>query len=110
MSDNSHFPLCSDEEDDDEDDEQELMRELEKIKAERAAAKARQEAEAQRAAQEGDQEAALKGNPLLNLSGAGAGAGGSEKVCSSLWQFIMTLFCISIMFVYIIGTDYYEST
>jgi protein CWC15 len=52
------------------------MRELEKIKAERAAAKAKQEAEAQEAAEEEDKEAAIKGNPLLNLSGAG----GSEKV------------------------------
>ena len=63
-------------EDDEDDDELELQRELEKIKAERAEAKARQEAESQRQEEESNRESALKGNPLLNMSGNGA----NEKV------------------------------
>lgn len=59
---------------DDEDDELELQRELEKIKAERAAAQERKEAEEKLAEEAAQREGALKGNPLLNLDG------GSERV------------------------------
>ena len=56
----------SDEDDDEEDETAELMRELEKIKRERAEVKAREEAE--KAAQEQDvrEEEIAYGNPLLN--------------------------------------------
>jgi protein CWC15 len=65
--------FCSDEDDDD--DELELQRELERIKAERAAAHERKEAEERLAEEAAQREGALKGNPLLNLDGSG-----SEKV------------------------------
>jgi protein CWC15 len=58
------------EEDDEEDDTAELLRELEKIKRERAAEKARVE-EAEAAATEAEREAQIAtANPLLNLAAA----------------------------------------
>lgn len=65
--------FCSDEDDDD--DELELQRELERIKAERAAAQEKREAEERLAEEVAQREGALKGNPLLNLDGSS-----SEKV------------------------------
>ena len=59
-----------DEDDDDEDDTAELFRELEKIKRERAAEKARVE-QVEAAATEAEQEARIAtANPLLNLAAA----------------------------------------
>jgi len=59
-----------DEDDDDEDDTAELFRELEKIKRERAAEKARAE-EAEAAVTESEREARIAtANPLLNLAAA----------------------------------------
>lgn len=53
-------------EDDDEDETAELMRELEKIKRERAAAKAKEEAEKAAKEQDAREEEIAYGNPLLN--------------------------------------------
>ena len=65
-----------DDDDDDSDDEEDLLQaELAKIKAEREKAKAKADAEAAKEEQERLEEAALIGNPLLNVVGA-AGAGG----------------------------------
>ena len=70
------IPYHSDDDDEDEDDDDdedetaELLRELAKIKRERAEEKERQE-QAQKAAAEAAQEERIaKGNPLLDLSGA----------------------------------------
>mmetsp|Transcript_16991 Transcript_16991/g.31980 ORF Transcript_16991/g.31980 Transcript_16991/m.31980 type:complete len:216 (+) Transcript_16991:42-689(+) len=90
--DEDEFDSSSDEEDDDDDDEQELMRELEKIKAERAAAKAKQEADALLAEEQGNQDAALRGNPLLNLSGAGAGGSEKVEICVQIFGVVVCLF------------------
>jgi protein CWC15 len=60
-------------EDSDEDDTAELMRELEKIKAERAAATATRDAEQDEMARKESQAAAVSGNPLL-AAGAAAGS------------------------------------
>ncbi|KAL1918340.1 uncharacterized protein VTP21DRAFT_3000 [Calcarisporiella thermophila] len=57
-----------DDDDDDEDDTAELLRELEKIKRERAEEKERQERERQEEEERKREEEALTGNPLLNLS------------------------------------------
>lgn len=56
----------SSEDDDDEDETAELMRELEKIKRERAAAKAKEEAEKATKEQDAREEEIAYGNPLLN--------------------------------------------
>ena len=62
--------VCSDEDSEEEDDTAELLRELEKIKRERAEEKARQEAE-ENAQQSADREAEVAtANPLLNLAAA----------------------------------------
>ncbi|KAJ3203494.1 hypothetical protein HDU82_006539 [Entophlyctis luteolus] len=58
--------------DSDDDDTQELMRELEKIKRERAEEKERQEREAQ----ERREAEMLAGNPLLNATGSSSNSGG----------------------------------
>ncbi len=60
--------------DSDEDDTAELMRELEKIKAERAAAAAAREAEQEELARKESQAAAVSGNPLLAGSAVPGGA------------------------------------
>jgi protein CWC15 len=60
----------SDEDDSDEDDEAALQAELAKIRAEREAAKTKEEQEIRQAEEERQQEAALMGNPLLNLDAA----------------------------------------
>ena len=60
---------------DEEDDELELQRELERIKAERAAAQEKKEAEQRLAEEAAQREGALRGNPLVSLDG-----GGSERV------------------------------
>lgn len=57
-----------------EDDTAELMRELEKIKAERAAAAAAREAEQDELARKESQAAAISGNPLLAGSAVASGA------------------------------------
>jgi hypothetical protein len=67
----------SDEDDDEEDDEEELQRELEKIKAERAASQKKKDEEEKRLQDELDMRSAMHGNPLLNLDSS---AGGSNKV------------------------------
>lgn len=60
----------SDSDDDDDDDTAELLRELEKIKRERAEEKARQE-QVQSASEAASREAEIAvGNPLLNLAAA----------------------------------------
>jgi len=61
--------LDSDDDSDDEDEEAALQAELAKIKAERAAFKAREDAEAEAEEQAQLEEAALTGNPLLNSGG-----------------------------------------
>ncbi|GAA6035948.1 hypothetical protein JCM8097_005180 [Rhodosporidiobolus ruineniae] len=60
----------SSDEDDDEDETAELLRELEKIKKERAEEKARQEAEREATEQVSREEEIATGNPLLNLQAA----------------------------------------
>jgi protein CWC15 len=66
-----------DDDDDDEDDELELQRELERIKAERAAAQARKEQEEKELEERLNRENALRGNPLVDLEGTV----GTSKVC-----------------------------
>jgi protein CWC15 len=67
----------SEEESDDEDETEELMRELERIKKERAAEAAKREREAaETEAREADS-AILQGNPLLDPTRLGAAAGGA---------------------------------
>lgn len=66
-----------DDDDDDEDDEEAIQRELERIKREREEARRREEEERLVAEEQAKQEAAIQGNPLMNL---GAGAAGSAKV------------------------------
>jgi protein CWC15 len=62
--------MCSDEDSEEEDDTNELLRELEKIKRERAEEKTRQETQ-QTAQQTADREAQIAtANPLLNLAAA----------------------------------------
>lgn len=68
------------EEDDDEDDTAQLMRELEKIKAERAAKKAEEE---QREREKREEEIAL-GNPLLNSSKHLGGRASSPSASSMI--------------------------
>jgi protein CWC15 len=63
----------SDLDSDDEDEEAALQAELAKIRAERAAAKAREDAEAAEVEQAQMEEAALTGNPLLNSGSASSG-------------------------------------
>ena len=63
----------SEDESDDEDEEDLLQAELAKIRAEREAAKAKAEAEAAAEEQNRMEEAALIGNPLLNVSSVGSG-------------------------------------
>ncbi len=53
--------------DDDDDDELELQRELDRIKAERAATQLKREVEEQQAEALAAQDRAIKGNPLVNL-------------------------------------------
>ncbi|KZS88199.1 Cwf15/Cwc15 cell cycle control protein [Sistotremastrum niveocremeum HHB9708] len=59
-----------DDDDDDEDDTAELLRELEKIKRERAEEKARQDRENAEKSQQEREEEIASGNPLLNLAAA----------------------------------------
>ena len=67
------MPYSDDEDEDDEDDDElELQRELERIKEERAAAQARKEQEESAMLELGKKDSALKGNPLLDLEGAGS--------------------------------------
>eukprot|EP00584_Thalassiosira_punctigera_P000648 CAMPEP_0172529214 /NCGR_PEP_ID=MMETSP1067-20121228/3355_1 /TAXON_ID=265564 ORGANISM="Thalassiosira punctigera, Strain Tpunct2005C2" /NCGR_SAMPLE_ID=MMETSP1067 /ASSEMBLY_ACC=CAM_ASM_000444 /LENGTH=268 /DNA_ID=CAMNT_0013313229 /DNA_START=33 /DNA_END=839 /DNA_ORIENTATION=- len=65
----------SDLDSDDEDEEAALQAELAKIRAERAAFKAKEEAEAAAEEQAQMEEAALTGNPLLNSGGAASSSG-----------------------------------
>lgn len=66
----SDLQVHSDEDSEEEDDTAELLRELEKIKRERAEEKSKQEAQ-QNAQQAADQEAHIAtANPLLNLAAA----------------------------------------
>uniref|UniRef100_A0AC34F6M2 Uncharacterized protein n=1 Tax=Panagrolaimus sp. ES5 TaxID=591445 RepID=A0AC34F6M2_9BILA len=58
----------SDDDDDDSDDDAELMAELERIKKERAAEKARKEDEVREEQERIRHEAMIRGNPLLNLN------------------------------------------
>jgi protein CWC15 len=62
----------SEDEDDDEDDELELQRELERIKAERAAVQQRKEQEEKEQEEQQHRESALKGNPLVDMDGTGS--------------------------------------
>lgn len=64
--DDSDEDSSSSEEDDDEDETAELMRELERIKKERAAAKAKEDAEKAAKEQDAREEEIAYGNPLLN--------------------------------------------
>ncbi|KAL3810505.1 hypothetical protein ACHAXA_005647 [Cyclostephanos tholiformis] len=75
LSDQSDLDASDDDHDsdldsDDEDEEAALQAELAKIRAERAAAKAREDAEAAKEEQAQMEEAALMGNPLLNSASA----------------------------------------
>ncbi|EED95076.1 hypothetical protein THAPSDRAFT_261201, partial [Thalassiosira pseudonana CCMP1335] len=65
---------------DDEDEEAALQAELAKIRAERAAAKAKEDAEAAAEEQAQMEEAALTGNPLLNSSSSAAAAASSGRI------------------------------
>jgi protein CWC15 len=69
---NAFYSEDDDEDDDEEeeDDTAELLRELEKIKRERAAEKERQEHEANASAQAGRDAEIATANPLLNLAAA----------------------------------------
>jgi len=69
-----------DEDDEDDDDEEELMRELERIKKERAQEAARKEREANEEAVAERDSAMLQGNPLLDPTRAGASDRGSFAV------------------------------
>ena len=75
------LPLLSDDDDDDDDDDEtaELMRELDRIKKERAEEAARVEAQKRALEEKQAKEAALAGNPLLlgALGAAPGGAGGA---------------------------------
>lgn len=64
----------SDDDDDEEDDELELQAELERIKAERAAASAKRELEEKSQSESILRESALKSNPLMDLSGGDGSA------------------------------------
>ena len=64
------FSTSSDEDSDEEDDTAELLRELEKIKRERAEEKERQEQEQNADAQKAREEEIATANPLLNLAAA----------------------------------------
>ena len=68
-----------DDDDDDDDDEEELMRELERIKKERAAEAARKEREAQEEESAEHESAVLQGNPLLDPTVLGAAGGHAVK-------------------------------
>lgn len=57
----------SDDDDDDEDDEAEIQRELERIKREREEARRKEEEERLVAEELAKQDAAIQGNPLMNL-------------------------------------------
>ena len=72
-SDSENDSNDSEDESDDEDEEDLLQAELAKIKAEREKAKAKAEAEAAVEEQARMEEAALIGNPLLNLTATGSG-------------------------------------
>ncbi|TPX38136.1 hypothetical protein SmJEL517_g00373 [Synchytrium microbalum] len=65
----------SDSDDDDEDDTAELLRELEKIKRERAEEKERQERERLEEEDKKREEQIASGNPLLSMPGSAAGMG-----------------------------------
>lgn len=67
-ADNLNVYESSSDEDSDEDDEEELMRELERIKKERAEEKLRKEREMEELAKREETEAILRGNPLLSSS------------------------------------------
>ena len=68
----------SDDEDEDDDDTAALLRELEKIKRERAEEKARQEKERADTEQSNREDEIALGNPLLNLENAMKGGGGTK--------------------------------
>ncbi|KAE8220570.1 hypothetical protein CF319_g5927 [Tilletia indica] len=74
-----------DDDDDDDDDEAALLRELEKIKRERAEEKARMEREQAAKAEDERENSIALGNPLLNLENAikGGKAGGSTSTGGS---------------------------
>ncbi|KAG8899348.1 hypothetical protein FRB99_006769 [Tulasnella sp. 403] len=75
-------------EDDEEDDTAELLRELEKIKRERAAEKERQEQEVNEAQSRAREEEIAMGNPLLNLAAAlGQTPDGGGSVSSNVGGF-----------------------
>ncbi|KIO22038.1 hypothetical protein M407DRAFT_245299 [Tulasnella calospora MUT 4182] len=75
-------------EDDEEDDTAELLRELEKIKRERAEEKARQEQEQNAKSQRDREEEIALGNPLLNLAAAlGQSTPGGASVASTTGGF-----------------------
>ena len=61
---------CSEEGDDDDDDELELMAELQRIKAEKAAAQLKLEQEEKAAAEQNKINSAMLSNPLLNNANA----------------------------------------
>ncbi|CEH16186.1 Uncharacterized conserved protein [Ceraceosorus bombacis] len=77
-SDSSTSDSDSDSDSDEEDETAALMRELEKIKRERAEEKARVEAEKNAAAQDAREDEIALGNPLLNLENAMKGGGASK--------------------------------
>ena len=76
-----------DDEDEDDDDETELlMRELEKIKRERAADAAAKEAAAADAAEKERTEAVLKGNPLVNPMASSSSKTGGDYSLKRRWD------------------------
>lgn len=73
LSDDEESDKDSDDDDDDEDDEAALQAELERIREERALAKARKEQEEREFQEKLAQEQALRSNPLLNLDSSSTG-------------------------------------
>jgi protein CWC15 len=87
VSDSSDDSSSSDDDDDDEDETAALLRELEKIKRERAEEKARQERERAQMEQSSREDEIALGNPLLNLENAMKGGSGKSRGSNGVASF-----------------------
>lgn len=72
--------------DDDEDDEAELLRELQRIKAERAQEKEEEELAKTAEQEQINKESYMRANPLLKLGGGGGGAASSDFAVDRRWD------------------------
>lgn len=81
-----------DDDDDDEDDEAALQAELERIREERALAKARKEQEEREFQEKLAQEQALRSNPLLNLDSSSTGKVRKHSLILSFFIYIRSLY------------------